>query len=51
MRERKQASERDAQDLRAGSKADQLAGALSGGWKPAVALASCMLHTRTAAAR
>jgi ABC-2 type transport system ATP-binding protein len=44
MPNRKQAVERSLESLGLASRADQLTGALSGGWKQRLALAACMLH-------
>ena len=44
MPARREAVERAIEDLGLGGRADQLAGALSGGWKQRLALAACMLH-------
>ncbi len=44
MRSRRQAVDRALDDLGLASRQDQLAGALSGGWKQRLALAACMLH-------
>ncbi len=44
MRERKAAVQRTLDTLGLGPRAEQLAGALSGGWKQRLALAACMLH-------
>jgi ABC-2 type transport system ATP-binding protein len=44
MRERRAAVDRALEGLRLTARADQLTGALSGGWKQRLALAACMLH-------
>jgi ABC-2 type transport system ATP-binding protein len=44
MRERRTAVDRALENLRLTARADQLTGALSGGWKQRLALAACMLH-------
>ncbi len=44
MRQRRAVVDRAIDALGLGSRRDQLAGSLSGGWKQRVALASCMLH-------
>ncbi len=44
MPDRPDAVERTLQGLNLKARADQLAGALSGGWKQRLALAACMLH-------
>jgi ABC-2 type transport system ATP-binding protein len=44
MPDRDQAVERALHNLGLKERADQLAGALSGGWKQRLALAACMLH-------
>jgi len=44
MPDRKAAVERALRGLRLTSRADQLTGSLSGGWKQRLALAACMLH-------
>lgn len=45
MPNRREAVDRALEDLGLQSRADQLAGALSGGWKQRLALAACLLHT------
>lgn len=44
MPDRKRTVERSLESLGLADRADQLAGALSGGWKQRLALAACMLH-------
>ncbi len=44
MRERRRAVEQALESLGLASRANQLAGSLSGGWKQRLALAACMLH-------
>ncbi|MGS0742305.1 ABC transporter ATP-binding protein [Glaciimonas sp. GG7] len=44
MQNRKQAVDRSLEKLGLSSRAKQLAGSLSGGWKQRLALAACMLH-------
>ncbi len=44
MRQRRKVVDDAIDTLGLGSRRDQLAGSLSGGWKQRVALASCMLH-------
>lgn len=44
MRQRRKVVDGAIEALGLGSRRDQLAGSLSGGWKQRVALASCMLH-------
>jgi len=44
MPNRKETVERSLESLGLAERADQLAGALSGGWKQRLALAACMLH-------
>jgi ABC-2 type transport system ATP-binding protein len=44
MPDRKQAVDGAIEKLGLGERQDQLAGALSGGWKQRLALAACMLH-------
>ncbi|MBP0594863.1 ABC transporter ATP-binding protein [Paraburkholderia sp. LEh10] len=44
MRERKEKVDRALENLGLKTRADQLTGALSGGWKQRLALAACMLH-------
>jgi ABC-2 type transport system ATP-binding protein len=44
MRDRRQAVESALKSLHLYERRDQLAGALSGGWKQRLALAACMLH-------
>jgi len=44
MRRRREVVDRALEALGLGSRRDQLAGSLSGGWKQRLALASCMLH-------
>jgi ABC-2 type transport system ATP-binding protein len=44
MKDRKQAVAQAIDALGLGSRRDQLAGTLSGGWKQRLALAACMLH-------
>jgi ABC-2 type transport system ATP-binding protein len=44
MKDRKQAVEQAIDSLGLGTRRDQLAGTLSGGWKQRLALAACMLH-------
>ncbi len=44
MSNRKQAVDQALDNLGLASRSDQLAGALSGGWKQRLALAACMLH-------
>ncbi|MFL9857449.1 ABC transporter ATP-binding protein [Paraburkholderia madseniana] len=44
MANRREAVDRSLESLGLQSRADQLAGALSGGWKQRLALAACMLH-------
>ena len=44
MRDRKRAVDRAIEGLGLTTRASQLAGALSGGWKQRLALAACMLH-------
>jgi ABC-2 type transport system ATP-binding protein len=44
MRGRKQAVDHALENLGLATRANQLAGALSGGWKQRLALAACMLH-------
>jgi ABC-2 type transport system ATP-binding protein len=44
MANRKEAVERSLESLGLASRANQLTGALSGGWKQRLALAACMLH-------
>ncbi|MGH8726312.1 MAG: ABC transporter ATP-binding protein, partial [Burkholderiales bacterium] len=45
MKARRDAVDRTLESLGLASRASQLAGALSGGWKQRLALAACMLHT------
>ncbi len=45
MKDRRDAVDRALESLGLASRAKQLAGALSGGWKQRLALAACMLHT------
>jgi ABC-2 type transport system ATP-binding protein len=45
MPSRRQAVDRAIESLNLTTRATQLAGALSGGWKQRLALAACMLHT------
>ncbi|MGH8522077.1 MAG: ABC transporter ATP-binding protein [Gammaproteobacteria bacterium] len=45
MKARRDAVDRALESLGLASRASQLAGALSGGWKQRLALAACMLHT------
>ncbi len=44
MKDRRSAVSHAIEQLGLGSRRDQLAGALSGGWKQRLALAACMLH-------
>ena len=44
MRDRRRAVDRSIEGLGLTTRASQLAGALSGGWKQRLALAACMLH-------
>lgn len=44
MKNRKEAVDRSLEKLGLTSRANQLAGSLSGGWKQRLALAACMLH-------
>ncbi|MGH8675653.1 MAG: ABC transporter ATP-binding protein, partial [Burkholderiales bacterium] len=44
MKDRKEAVARAIEDLGLGTRENQLAGTLSGGWKQRLALAACMLH-------
>ncbi|WP_423194928.1 MULTISPECIES: ABC transporter ATP-binding protein [unclassified Cupriavidus] len=44
MRNRREAVDRALEDLGLQSRASQLAGSLSGGWKQRLALAACLLH-------
>ncbi|HEV8095973.1 MAG TPA: ABC transporter ATP-binding protein, partial [Burkholderiales bacterium] len=44
MKDRKQAVAQAIEGLGLGTRRDQLAGTLSGGWKQRLALAACMLH-------
>jgi len=44
MKNRREAVDRALEQLGLASRAQQLAGALSGGWKQRLALAACMLH-------
>ena len=44
MSSRREAVDRAIEDLGLSARANQLAGALSGGWKQRLALAACMLH-------
>jgi len=44
MRNRREAVDRALESLGLASRANQLTGALSGGWKQRLALAACMLH-------
>ncbi|CAB3798334.1 putative multidrug ABC transporter ATP-binding protein YbhF [Paraburkholderia ultramafica] len=44
MADRKQAVERSLESLGLATRANQLTGSLSGGWKQRLALAACMLH-------
>ncbi|HEU5182303.1 MAG TPA: ABC transporter ATP-binding protein [Candidatus Polarisedimenticolia bacterium] len=44
MRDRRRAVDEAIEGLGLGSRATQLAGSLSGGWKQRLALAACMLH-------
>jgi ABC-2 type transport system ATP-binding protein len=44
MAERRRAVDQAIERLGLGARRDQLAGALSGGWKQRLALAACMLH-------
>jgi ABC-2 type transport system ATP-binding protein len=44
MRDRKEKVDRALETLGLQTRADQLTGALSGGWKQRLALAACMLH-------
>lgn len=44
MRRRREAVDRALEELGLGGRKNQLAGALSGGWKQRLSLASCLLH-------